>query len=210
MGESRGGRPTPAEHLRAEEKRIKALAARASAHCPEWREDVEQEMRIRAVESLATWDPEKGPLSAHSWRYMTGSAIGYRIRSWTAAKGWRQTIAEGRGEGAPQVGHLEAMGDAEDGESAWAELLGAEEEGYRVADARAEVRAIRKTMQGILDSRGGPRVDAGVMMERVAALACYDDMAEVAKRHGVSRQAVHQSAHRARKALREALGVVES
>lgn len=207
MGDGKGGRPTPAEHLRAEEKRIKALAARASAHCPEWREDVEQEMRIRAVESLATWDPEKGPLSAHSWRYMTGSAIGYRIRSWTAARGWRQTIAEGRGEGAPSVGSVEDLAQGKDGESAWAEIFGAEEEGYRVTDLRSEVKAIRKTMQGILDSRGGPRVDAGVMLERVAALACYDDMAEVAQKHGVSRQAVHQSAHRARKALREALGV---
>jgi DNA-directed RNA polymerase specialized sigma24 family protein len=198
-------RPTPAEHLRREEKRIRALAARATAHCPEWREDIEQEMRIRAVGSLASWDPEKGPLSAHSWRHMTGSAIGYRIRALTAARGWRQTIADGRGEGAPQVGSLESMGD--EGEGAWEAILGEEDDGYRVADARAEVRAIRKIMQGILDSRGGKKVDAGVMLERVASLACFDEMGEVARRQGVSRQAVHQSAHRARKALREVLGV---
>lgn len=198
-------KPTVEEHLLREERRIRSLATRATSHCPEWREDIAQEMRIRAMKAWQTWNPERGPLSAHSWRCMTGSAIGYHIRALTAARGWRQTIGDGRGEGAPSVGSLEAIGD--EGESAWADLLGAEEEGYRVVDARAEVRAIRKTMQGILDSRGGKKVDAGMILERVAALASYDEMAEVAKRHGVSRQAVHQSAHRALKALREAMGV---
>ena len=204
-------KPTPEQHLRAEERRIRRLAAGATLKCPEWREDIEQEMRIRAVMALESWDPEKGPLSAHTWRYMSGSAIMYRIRTLTEARGYRQTVGEKRQVegGIPSTGSVEDLAERKDGSSGWEDAIGVEDDGYRLADARFDARYIRRLLAQQNAAKGGPPTDLDAMMERIASLGAHDEQAEVAAKHGVSRQAVNQSAHRAIKALRIELGLAD-
>ena len=211
VGDTVADRPTPEEHLQAEEKRIKRAALKYCRYHPEWREDIEQEMRIRCVKALELWDPERGPLGPFTWRYMTGSHIMYRIRTLTEARGYRQTVGEKRKVegGIPQTGSVEDILQQDDGSSAWDDVLGQEDDGYRLADARFDARYIRRLLAQQNAKKGGPPTDLEVMVERIASLGAYDEQAEVAAKHGVSRQAVNQSAHRAIKALRIELGLAD-
>ena len=209
VGMDRVKKPTPEEHLKNEEKRIRIMAARATGSHPEWREDMEQEMRIRALMALESWDPEKGPLSAHTWRYMSGSHIGYIMRLWTSVRGYRHALSQGRIDGMPRTGSLEEFAFRDDGSSGWEEAIGVEDDGYRRADARFDARYVTRLLAEQNAKKGGPPTDLKTMLERIASLGAHDEQAEVAARQGVSRQAVNQGAHRAIKALRLQMGLAD-
>jgi len=81
-------------HLQQQEKRIRRVASKAVSMFPEYEEDMAQELRLRAIRAWETWDKEKGPLSAHTWRYIVGSHLKLIRRTRISARlpwDWRST-----------------------------------------------------------------------------------------------------------------------
>lgn len=187
-------KPTLAQHLRAEEGRIRKLATAATAKSEMWREDMAQELRLRAVKAWETWDAEKGPLSAHTWRYLCGSHLNSIRHSWTVPYGFRSRAD------APSVGSLDCP-VTPTGET-WLDILASDDDGFEAIESKQLAARIAPTVAAILAERKTVNVSVADMIER---LCCVEpgDIAACAKRQGVSIEAVSRSREKLIQKIRE-------
>ena len=194
-------RPPLAEHLKREERRIKRVAAKATAQCPEHREDMEQELRLRVMRAWTTWNPERGPLSAHSWRHIVGGHIGMIRRTWTQPYGYRSSADI---ETAPSTVSMDAT-VGEDGQTF--ERADPDTRDLEVAEARADARLLVQQIYKILTTDGKGRIQHVNFQTILERLACVEpgDMVELAKRQGVSVQAIASSRNRAMATIKAAM-----
>lgn len=179
-------RPPLHVHLKQQEKRILRVAAKATLSHPEWADDMAQELRLRAIRAWETWDPTKGPLSAHTWRYIQGSHLRFFHRQWTAPKGFRCRDDE------PKTESLDVplpSGDGTKADSVEGGIVN-----FDQVDAAYDARRVLPlVIEEITSNRQTPGVD--VMIARLCAVE-NGDMADVAKQQNVSLEAVRASRQR--------------
>lgn len=188
-------RPPLQVHLQQQEKRIRRVAAKAVSMSPEYEDDMAQELRLRAIRAWETWDKNKGSLSAHTWRYIVGSHLKLLRRSWTYPLGYRFSRKT-----APSVYSLnQPMGD--DGDEFIFNLPGGADVPENEIMARREVSGIMPRIQGCI----GKQITVSAAIERLTA--DEGEIVDVARRQGVSIQAVYSSRKRMLASIREALEV---
>lgn len=189
-------RPPLHVHLQQQEKRIRRVASKAVAMFPEYEEDMAQELRMRAIKAWETWDKEKGPLIAHTWRYIVGSHLNLIRRTWTYPLGYRHSNLP-----APSTHSLDAPIDSDE-DMLWIDQLeGREHIPEDAILARREMANILPRIQKCI----GKQIPMDVALERLAAE--QGELADVARKQGVSIQAVGSSRKRMLAAIRAALEV---
>lgn len=195
-------RPSLVAFLKSQEPRIRRIAYKATLNCPEFCEDMAQDLRIRAMRAWETWDKNKGPLSAHAWRHIMGGHLRLRRRTWTAPLGYRSSADL---EQAPSTVSMDATIDDD---LNFSEVIAADtSRDVELAEAKAEARLLADRLHDILTRDGKGRIQHINFHQILDRLACVEpgDMVEVAERQGVSVQAIASSRNRAMATIRAAM-----
>lgn len=195
-------RPPLDEFLKSQERRIRRIAYKATLNCPEYLEDMAQDLRMRVMRAWETWDKDKGPLSAHSWRHIMGGHLRLRRRSWTAPLGYRSSADM---DDAPKIHSIDAPLD--DDRSYADVIAGDNTRDFELAEANAEAALLVERLHHILTRDGKGRIQHINFHQILDRLACVEpgDMVEVAERQGVSVQAIASSRNRAMATIRAAM-----
>jgi hypothetical protein len=188
-------RPPLDDYLRQQEKFIRRVASRSMCMAPEYQDDMAQELRLRAIRAWETWDPKKGPLATHAWRYIVGSHLGLLRRTWTCPLGYRYSRRT-----APSIYSLNAtIGDDDD--EFIDNVAGGDDVPEEAILARGQLAAILPRIKECI----GKQISMEAALERL--IADQGEIVDVARKQGVSIQAVYSSRNRMLAAIRAALEV---